>query len=121
MRNLKELYLSGIDVDSVSPVVRTYYNETHHKNENGDWEGQDEALLLNLEKLDISYINRNEESYVSMPTFSELSYLENLNSLYMQGNNIDSVYEIYLLHNLKEVNLEQNKIEDLSRFSKYKY
>ena len=86
LRKLKELYISGIDVESLNPIIQTYYNEHHHKNEYGDWIGEDEALLLGLEVLDISYIKKDEETYVYIPSFYELQRLENLRKLDKLGN-----------------------------------
>lgn len=114
LRNLKELYVSGLDVDTLQPIVKTFYNEEHHQDEDENWIGDYEAYLKNLETLDISYINRNENSNATLPYFSELTYLEKLNKLYMQGNQLIDVSDLYQLETLKEVNLKENKISDLS-------
>ncbi len=114
LRKLKELYISGIDVESLNPIIQTYYNEHHHKNEYGDWIGEDEALLLGLEVLDISYIKKDEETNVYIPSFYELQRLENLRKLRIQGNCLTSVDNIYGMKALQEVDLQDNKITDLS-------
>ena len=109
---LKELYLSGLDIQDITCITKTKYVEQHHKDENEEWVGQDVALLNNLETLDISYINRNGNSYI--PLFYDLKNLENLKKLYIQGNKLQDVNSIYELPALSEVNLENNEISDLS-------
>lgn len=113
LRNLKELYISGINVESLNPIIQTYYNEHHHM-EYGEWIGQDEALLLGLEVLDISYIKKDEETNVYIPSFYDLQRLENLKKLCIQGNCLTSVDAIYGMKSLQEVDLQDNKITDLS-------
>lgn len=112
LTKLKELYISGLDIQDITCVAKTQFIEQHHKNENGDWEGKDVARLNDIEVLDISYINRNGNS--SIPYFAELKNFEKLQKLYMQGNNLYDVNGIYELPKLSEVNLENNKISDLS-------
>ena len=114
LRELKELYVSGIDVESLYPIIQTYTNEHHHIDEYGEWVSEEEALLLKLEVLDISYIKKYEDSYVSIPSFYELNTLKNLKKLYIQGNFLTSVYNIYEMRELQEINLKDNKINDLS-------
>ena len=112
LRNLTELYVSGLDVDTVEPIIRTYYDEHAVKNEWGEYEGRDVIFLNKLKTLDISYINRDGNMY--MPSFYDLAKLETLEKLYMQGDSLTDVYDLYLLNNLTEVNLKDNNIEDLS-------
>lgn len=114
LRNLKELYINGIDVENVYPIIQTYYNENHHKDEYGGWVGEDEALLNKLEVLDMSYIKKGEDSYVSLPSFSELKILTNLKKLYYQGNGLTSLDSIYELDNLEEISLKENSIVDIN-------
>ena len=114
LTNLKELNISGLDLDNTYAVTKNYYNEHHHKNEYDEWEGDYSAFLEKLEVLDMGYINKNENNYVGMPSFYELSLLKNLRKLYMQGNNLTDINSIYLLNELEEINLENNKISDLS-------
>ena len=114
LTNLKELYVSGIDVETLDPIVKSYYKEEHHKDENDEWVGQDVAYLNHLEILDISYVNRNEDSNTSIPGFDSIKNIENIKKLYMQGNQIQSIDGIYGLSKLEEINLENNKIINLS-------
>lgn len=108
LTKLKELYVRGIDVESLDPILKTIETE-------GEEEEQEEKVYLqNIEILDISYIRRNENSYVGIPSFGSLSKLKNLRILYMQGNMLTDINEIYAIENLQEVNLKENKIEDLS-------
>ena len=106
------MYVSGLDVDTVEPIIRTYYDEHAVKNEWGEFEGRDVVYLNNLKTLDIGYINRDENMY--MLSFYDLAKLETLERLYMQGDSLTAVDDLYLLNNLTEVNLKDNKIEDLS-------
>ena len=116
LTKLRELYISGLEVDDVCSIVDLYWDENAYFIDD-EWYGDYFALLENLEILDISYVNRNDE--IEMPSFSDLSYLKNLKELYMQGNNLTEIDDIYMLQSLEKLNLEKNKIDSLAGFVYY--
>ena len=114
LTKLKELYIRSLDIDTLEPVVINKYVEEHHKDEDDNWVGENVAYLNNLEVLDIGYINRNENSNVNIPSFSDIKCFWNLKKLYMEKNQLTDVSGIYELPAIEEINLKDNKINDLS-------
>ena len=98
---LIELNLSNNNIDSLSPLFET---------ERVDDETV--AILRTLQKLNVSYTTTSSSGL----SFSNIKRLTNLKEIYAQGNNISNVSGIAEMKDLEYVNLDDNRISNISYF-----
>lgn len=103
LRNLESLNVGNLSVNSLTPIV---------EKEKPVGSTQYVAKLEKLKKLDIRY--------TKAITFGSLSILQNLEELYMQGNEISSLTGIVDLEKLQYMNLEDNKISNINTLVTWK-